>query len=293
MTSVTNLIVDGIRLDLAYLQKLQLRPALFAPGEALFWDDPHISEQMLTAHLDAKSDAASRRPQIINGEVAWLIEGLQLDEGAALLDMGCGPGLYASRLAQRGFHVTGVDYSVRSLACAQDYAQECCLDIDYILHDYLTLDFEAQFDGVLLINGDFCTLSPGKRSQLLKNIHRALKPAGRFALDVFTRRHREHYRVANQWYVAEQGFWRRGKHIVLEEGFDYPSSDVLLNQYIIVEADGTTAVYRTWFQNYTAQSITAELQANGFSIEYFGGNLRGGALTDSSEWIGVVATKAE
>ncbi len=120
MTSVTNLIVDGIRLDLAYLQKLQLRPALFAPGEALFWDDPHISEQMLTAHLDAKSDAASRRPQIINGEVAWLIEGLQLDEGAALLDMGCGPGLYASRLAQRGFHVTGVDYSVRSLACAQD-----------------------------------------------------------------------------------------------------------------------------------------------------------------------------
>jgi hypothetical protein len=48
-----------------------------------------------------------------------------------------------------------------------------------------------------------------------------------------------------------------------------------------------------WFQNYTAQSIAAELKANGFSIEYLGGNLRGGALTDSSEWIGIVATKVE
>jgi len=166
------------------------------------------------------------------------------------------------------------------------------VDVDYILQDYLTLDFEAQFGAVLLINGDFCTFSPGKRSQLLKNIHRALKPGGRFALDVFTHRHREHYRVANQSYVAERGFWRHGKHLVFEESFEYPSCDVLLNQYIIIEADGTTTVYRNWFQNYTAQSITAELEVDGFSIEYLGGNLRGDALTDSSEWIGVVATKA-
>jgi len=293
MTSRTNLIVAGICLDLAYLQKLQQRPALFAPGEALFWDDPHISEQMLTAHLDPRSDAASRRPQIIDREVTWLIVRLQVGEDTSVLDMGCGPGLYTSRLAQHGFHVMGVDYSERSLAHAQDYAREHDLSIDYILQDYLALDFEARFDAVLLINGDFCVLSPEKRSQLLGKIHRALKPGGRFALDVFTRRHRERYRAPNQWYVAEKGFWRRGRHLVFEEGFDYPSSDVLLNQYIIIEADGTTTVYRNWFQNYTPLSITAELLENGFSVEYIGGNLRGGALTDTSEWIGVVATKTD
>lgn len=58
MTSKTNLIVDGTSLDLAHLQELQQRLALFTPGEALFWDDPDISEQMLAAHLDPKSDAA-------------------------------------------------------------------------------------------------------------------------------------------------------------------------------------------------------------------------------------------
>ena len=55
MTSKTNLIVDGISLDLAYLQELQQRLALFAPGEALFWDDPVISEQTSAAHLDPRA----------------------------------------------------------------------------------------------------------------------------------------------------------------------------------------------------------------------------------------------
>ncbi|MCJ7550090.1 MAG: hypothetical protein MUQ30_10450 [Anaerolineae bacterium] len=58
MTTKGSLIVGGSSLDLAHLQKLQRRPALCTPGEALFWDDPDISEQMLTAHLDPMSDAA-------------------------------------------------------------------------------------------------------------------------------------------------------------------------------------------------------------------------------------------
>ena len=68
VTSETNLIVVGIWLDLSYLQKLQQRPALFTPGQALFWADLHISGQTLVAPVDPKSNAAratasSLRPQ--------------------------------------------------------------------------------------------------------------------------------------------------------------------------------------------------------------------------------------
>ena len=35
------------------------KPRLFARTPALFWDDPHISQQMLAAHLDPAHDAAS------------------------------------------------------------------------------------------------------------------------------------------------------------------------------------------------------------------------------------------
>ncbi len=95
---------------LSQLLELQEKPAPFTPGEPLFWNDPHISKRMLDVHLNPDIDAASRKPEIIDRTIKWLIEILGLQPGASLLDLGCGPGLYASRFAQAGFHLTGVDY---------------------------------------------------------------------------------------------------------------------------------------------------------------------------------------
>ena len=201
-----------------YLQK----PALFTPGEELFWDDPHISEQMLAAHLNPDTDQASRRPATIEASVAWIIQELGLKSGDCVLDLGCGPGLYAARLAQHGLRVTGVDYSRRSIAYAQDFARQNGLDIDYRYQNYLELAYENCFDATLLIFGDFCPLSPAQRAELLTNVSRALKPDGYFILDVTTRTHRLKYGNRNHWYLVESGFWKTGPHLVLEEGFDYP-----------------------------------------------------------------------
>ena len=77
---------------LSDLIDLQQKPAPFTPGEALFWNDPHISAQMLKAHLDPAIEAASRKPETIDRSVAWLIDTLALKPGDALLDLGCGPG---------------------------------------------------------------------------------------------------------------------------------------------------------------------------------------------------------
>jgi hypothetical protein len=55
---------------LARLQRQAARPALFAPHSAPFWEDPQISRQLLAAHLDPRTDAASRRPDTIDRSVA-------------------------------------------------------------------------------------------------------------------------------------------------------------------------------------------------------------------------------
>ena len=81
------------------LHRSAARPALFAPHSAPFWDDPHISQQLLAAHLDPRSDAASRCPDTIDRSVAWLTSQLDLRSCGRVLDLGCGPGLYAERLA--------------------------------------------------------------------------------------------------------------------------------------------------------------------------------------------------
>ena len=286
-----SLVTGSRELDLTGLQVLQERPPLFAPGESLFWDDPYISQQMLAAHIDALSDAVSRRAPIIDREVAWMVVALRLQAGDAVLDLGCGPGLYAERFAQHRLTVTGIDASGRALAYARDRAGKHNLDIAYVNQDYLTLDIEDRFPAVVLVNGDFCALSPLQRAQLLANIHRALVPGGGFALDVLTAAHGRHYTISNQWYVTDRGFWRGRKHLVLEQGFEYPEANVSLNQYVVVELDGSVIVYRNWFQHYTPKTIAKELEQNGFSIEYVGGNLRGDAYTVESEWIGIVAQK--
>ena len=152
---------------ISQLIELQHKPAPFTRGEPLFWDDPHISAQMLDAHLNPDIDAASRRPETIDRSVKWLIETLGLKDGAPILDLGCGPGLYASRFARAGLQVTGVDYSQRSIDYATNYATKNKLNITYRYQNYLELNDENQYDAALLIYGDFCPLNPEQRTTLL------------------------------------------------------------------------------------------------------------------------------
>jgi SAM-dependent methyltransferase len=270
---------------------LQTKPDPFTSGEPLFWDDPHISAQMLKAHLDPNTDAASRRPEIIDRSVDWLIRTLGLETGDSILDLGCGPGLYASRFARAALRVTGVDTSHRSLDYARNYAQENNLKIFYRYQNYLELGDEDQYDAALLIYGDFCPLNPTQRARLLQNVYRALKPNGKFVLDVTTREHRKKYGNQNSWRALESGFWKPGQHLVLEEGFDYPEQSIWLDQYITIQSEGTVSLYRNWFQDYTPETIQSELEQGGFQVESLWGDLTGQLYTPESEWIGVIACR--
>jgi SAM-dependent methyltransferase len=284
-----------VRLDfkkvLSEIQAYQQRPEPFAPGEPRFWDDPYICEQLLAGQVDAQSDGASRRREVVEQEVAWLVDALRLESGHTVLDLGCGPGLYASQLALRGLEVTGVDYAQCAIAYAQEQAQAQGRAITYRYQDYLELEDEGAFEVVLLVNGDFSSHSPAERQRLLGNIHRALTPGGWLALEVLTRAHQARYGIRNQWYVTEGGVWHPGVHLVLEENFSYPQQALTLNQYVIVDPDGAVTVYRNWFQAFTPASIAAELEAQGFDVGLIGGGMRGTAYSEQAEWLGVLAQR--
>lgn len=280
-----------MELNLDFIRQLQEKPEPFTPGEPLFWDDPHISAQMLKAHLNPDNDLASRRPETIRKSVDWLIASLGLRAGDPILDLGCGPGLYSARLAEKGLRVTGVDYSRRSIDYAVEYARKRNLDIRYRYQDYLTLEDEGQYDAALLIYGDYCPLSPEQRSRLLGNVRRALKPGGYFVLDVTTPVHRRKYGNRNGWYAVETGFWKPGPHLVLEEGFDYPDQSVFLDQAVVIEESGKVSIYRNWFQDFTRETITAELEEGGFVVQGVWNDLFGTPFTEDTGWIGMIARR--
>ncbi len=271
-------------LPIEMLTRLQEPPAPFRPGEPHFWTDPHIARQMLAVHLDPNTDAASRRPETIQRTVDWLIETLALKPGMRVLDLGCGPGLYTSRLADAGLRVTGVDFSQNSI----NYARQQRPEVEYLCQDYLNLQVEGKFDLVLLIFGDFCVLSTQQRSCLLTNVKNVLNPGGSFVLDVSTPALHQRIGLKNGWYAAPGGFWKPGPHLVLEHGFAYPE-DLFLDQYIVIEAEGRVSVYRNWFQDYNPERIRLELESGGFQVTSLWGDLCGTPLQADPEWIGVIA----
>jgi len=251
------LIEHGVlRLDL--LAAYQRPPELFAASPQPMWTDPYISRQMLAAHLDPEVEAASRHPDAIDRTVSWITGVLGLEPGDALLDLGCGPGLYCRRFAERGLRVTGVDFSENSIRHAREHdgvsRYQCC--------DYRTLELTDSFDAVTLIYGDFCVLSDLERDELLGTVRRSLRPPGHFVFDVSTSAlYRARRGAQPHWSVADQaGFWKPGPHLVLKQVFDYPSHDTLLEHYIVIDESGVASVYHVWLHCYSAESLTAVLE---------------------------------
>lgn len=120
-------------------------------------------------------------------------------------------------------------------------------------------------------------------------IHKALKPGGYFAFDVSTRINREKNGLKNGWYATSSGFWKRGPHLVLENGFDYPDENIYLDQYLVIEEYGKVSVYRNWFHDYSLKEIEEVLNNSGFSIQETWSDLTGTPYQGDNDWIGIVA----
>lgn len=279
-------------IDIRAILRLMERPAPFEPIGQPIWRDEYVSRQLLAAHLDPNTDAASRRPETVGRSVAWIIDTLQLKPGMAILDLGCGPGLYCQRLARAGMNVTGVDFSETSLAYARKQASEEGLQIDYRLQNYLELADKSRFDAALLIYGDYCVLSPADRRRLLTAVRDSLVKGGRFVLDVTTKECQKNSGL-RAWLAAESGFWSDKPHIVLELGFCYPDEMVSCDQYIVIDQDDIIRVFRNWYQDFTAESIRTELESGGFRVLGLYSDLLGSPYQEDSSWIGIVAERTQ
>ena len=100
-----------------------------------------------------------------------------LPPGAAVLDLGCGAGVPATRwLAERGFAVTGVDLSGKQL----DLARRTVPAATFIKADMTRLDFgSGTFDAVVAFHS-IIHVPRGEHPALIAAVHRWLGPGGLF-----------------------------------------------------------------------------------------------------------------
>jgi SAM-dependent methyltransferase len=267
------------------------RPAPFSVcTTADLWTDEYVSARMLEYHLDPASDLASRRPEAIDALVKWLETHVGL-AGKKVTDLGCGPGLYAQRMAMHGARVTGIDFSSRSLAHARWQAAAKKLAIEYRLADYLKDDLPEAQNVATLIYGDYCALSPAQRATLLKRIAAMLRPGGYLLFDVFSR---PQFGQVEEGFVCERrlmnGFWAEGDYFGFKITHRYEDLALALDRYLIVEEKRTREIYN-WMQYLMPDKTDAELRAAGFETAEIFDLVTGGKWIAKSAPFGVLARK--
>lgn len=95
------------------------KPEIYATGTSTMWTDEYISQQLLSVHLNADIDLASRKKTSIDKTTEWILKEAN-GKNLEILDLGCGPGLYTQKFAKKGHNVTGIDFS----KCSINYAKK-------------------------------------------------------------------------------------------------------------------------------------------------------------------------
>jgi len=236
---------------------------LYQRSKSFIWTDKHISKNMLAAHLDLDSDVASRNISTIKKTVEWISSVSK--ENAKILDIGCGPGLYSTALSEKGFNVTGIDISSRSIKYAEQKATENNLFINYQCKNYIDDIIEGKFDVVICIYCDFGALIPDEQTILLRKVSDVLSNDGIFIFDVFKSGLCNFKEEKKDWqYISESSFWSEKPHLLLEEVKHFPRHQVWGTRNIVIEEGREPREYITWDHYYSERDIEKLLNKNGF-----------------------------
>lgn len=170
--------------------------------------------------------------------------------GLSALEIGCGSGPISCFLAARGFAVRGIDVSPTAIEMARAQATERGLKVQFDLADICRMPIQPdRYD--LIVDGHclhYFVLEEHRRAAF-SEIHRLLKPRGLFLIETM---------IAHPGLIVGVNY-RIDPQGVLSIKMDDPAGH-----------DGAFNSNGEWFAPYrrllTAEQITKELRAHGFSI---------------------------
>jgi SAM-dependent methyltransferase len=151
-----------------------------APPGARKWWEEMFSEEFLRA-------IPILSPRQLEREIDFIDEALAVARGGRILDLACGAGQHAVELATRGYDLVGFDLSQSQLDWAGGLAQERNQRLQFTYGDMRELSYNEAFDAVYSWNTSFGFFEEDKNADVAQRVFRALRPGGRFLLDVVNR----------------------------------------------------------------------------------------------------------
>ena len=263
--------------QLLELVERQAVPESWAEGDKIPWNDPDFSRRMLAEHLTQAHDMASRRFALIDRHVAWIHGTLLGARPVRILDLGCGPGLYTSRLARLGHECVGIDFGPASIAHARQQAEAERLACTYIQQDIRTAEYGAGYDLAMFLFGELNVFRPADAQAIVRRACRALRAGGLLLLEVHTYSCvRDLGAQPRSWRSAPSGLFSERPHLLLTESFWDDRQAVATERYFVVDAaTGDVTRHASSTQAYTDEQYRSLLVDSGLAAVTFYPSLTG------------------
>lgn len=237
---------------------------LWTCGYKIPWDNPAFSKRMLREHLTQEHDMASRKRERIALQADWLHESFLAHGKKRILDLGCGPGLYAPYLVAHGHHYLGIDFSPASIAHAQEHfaSPSCC----FVLGDLQHTSFEKGHDLVMFLYGELNVFPEAAARRILSRAWDALKPGGVLLLEAHTREAVAALGSGASWSAAASGLFGDAPHLCLVKNQWFAAQETARQFFYIIDAaSGNVQIMCSTTKAYTGAGYVQLLKTAGFT----------------------------
>jgi len=198
-----------------------------------------------------------------------LVRLLGIEPGAEILDLACGTGRFALPLAKRGFHVVGLDYSAPYLKHARAKAQEQGLSVELVQADMRAIPFVEEFDAVVNLFTSFGYFEREEdHLKVLQEVHKSLKPGGRFLLEMANRDFLVRRFQAHDWHEFPD-------FLALEERRFVPERDRIETKWVKLHPDGRRKEYTSSLRLFTLRELCDLCSQAGLKVLGYYGDLKG------------------
>lgn len=221
-------------------------------------------------------------------QVDFVVEKLALQPGARVLDLCCGQGRHLLDLMRRGYDVVGVDLSDYMLGKCREFAAKESLEPCLVQADMREINFTAEFDAAINMWSSFGYLeSEDEDQEVLDGVSRALKPGGRFLLDMINRDSLMRRYTERRWQENSRG------DIILEDcRFDCVTGRNEVRE-IAIHPDGSRTENCHSVRIYTYRELEEMLKKAALTIQAVWGGWDSSPLTLEARRMIVVSVKSQ